>query len=50
MRVCYFVILDPSNPSENFVAFFMRGKALPPDIYATVSANYTSATGKYMED
>ncbi|KAK3082884.1 hypothetical protein FSP39_007920 [Pinctada imbricata] len=37
--------VDPSNPTENFVSFFLKGKVLPPTLTASVSANYTSATG-----
>ena len=35
-------------PSESFAAFFIRGKALPADLSAQVSAKYTSTTGKYI--
>lgn len=38
-------IVDPSKPAETFVSFYIKGKALPPDLVASVSANYTSASG-----
>ncbi|KAL4217063.1 Protein PTHB1 [Mactra antiquata] len=37
--------VDPSQPSESFCAFFIRGKALPADLCAEVSAKYISTTG-----
>ncbi|KAJ8320825.1 hypothetical protein KUTeg_002412 [Tegillarca granosa] len=37
--------VEPSHPSENFVAFFIRGKSLPPDLSASVSAEYRSTSG-----
>ncbi|KAL5005570.1 hypothetical protein ScPMuIL_016728 [Solemya velum] len=37
--------VDPSKPSESFVAFFLRGKSLPPDLCVQVSAMYKSSTG-----
>ncbi|CAC5377885.1 BBS9 [Mytilus coruscus] len=37
--------VDPSKPSESFVSFFIKGKALHPDLVASVTANYTSASG-----
>lgn len=37
---------DPSNPSEQFVSFFIVGKAMPADMTVSVSANYTSASGQ----
>ena len=42
-----FIVSDPNKPAEKFVSFFIKGKALPPDLAATVSANYTSASGLY---
>lgn len=37
--------VDPSQPSESFCAFFIRGKALPSTLSAEVSAKYISTTG-----
>uniref|UniRef100_K1QAR1 Protein PTHB1 n=1 Tax=Magallana gigas TaxID=29159 RepID=K1QAR1_MAGGI len=37
--------VDPSNPSEQFVSFFIVGKAMPADMTVSVSANYMSASG-----
>ncbi|XP_052813611.1 protein PTHB1-like [Mya arenaria] len=37
--------VDPGQPSESFCAFFIRGKALPADLSAQVSAKYISTTG-----
>lgn len=37
---------DPSNPSEQFVSFFIVGKAMPADMTVSVSANYMSASGQ----
>ncbi|KAL3855651.1 hypothetical protein ACJMK2_014858 [Sinanodonta woodiana] len=37
--------VETSQPSELFVAFFMRGKCMPSDLTAEVSAKYSSASG-----
>lgn len=37
--------IDPSQPSESFCAFFIRGKALPSELSGEVSAKYISTTG-----
>ncbi|KAH3751560.1 hypothetical protein DPMN_186127, partial [Dreissena polymorpha] len=37
--------VDTGQPSESFCAFFIRGKALPSDLSAHVSAKYISTTG-----
>lgn len=46
-KMCYFFFFsDPSNPSEQFVSFFIVGKAMPADMTVSVSANYMSASGQ----
>lgn len=42
----FFFLSDPSNPSEQFVSFFIVGKAMPADMTVSVSANYMSASGQ----
>ena len=44
----YITFSDPNMPSESFAAFYIRGKALPADLSAQVSAKYTSTTGAYI--
>ena len=44
----YIFFPDPNMPSESFAAFYIRGKALPADLSAQVSAKYTSTTGVYI--
>ena len=46
--IFYNFFSDPNMPSESFAAFYIRGKALPADLSAQVSAKYTSTTGVYI--